>query len=153
MTTQEDPGGHKHSPILDICCPRALQGYQRLWNSDSLSPQSDLICCCFGIFHVQNAPKERNHRAALCAVSGRCVRLCKTHPELCRTAANLQPRVSGLEALPLAPLERREGEEEMEPLPEVTRSLWCCRNPGPPAFGFCWSPAGWETGNTAVHPA
>lgn len=41
-------------------------------------------------------------------MSGRPVRLCKTHPQLCRTRANLQLKVSGLEVLPLAPLQRRE---------------------------------------------
>lgn len=36
------------------------------------------------------------------------MRLCKTHPQLCGTRANLQPSVSGLEVLPLTPLAWRE---------------------------------------------
>lgn len=36
---------------------------------------------------------------------------------------------------------------------QVTRSLGCCCNPGLPVCGSSLSPAGWETGNTAVQAA
>lgn len=150
LATQEDPCGHKGSPTLHICHPRLLQGYQRLWNSDSLSPRSDLICCCFGIFHMQNTLKKRN-RCALCRVWQTRAALQNPSPALRDPCKPTAERVGTRGAAACTP--GMEGEEEMQPVAEVTRSRWCCRNPGPPTCGFCWSPAGREAGNTVVHPA